>query len=97
MGTPTRLEALRERRRGNVAAGLVALFGAAVLALTLSGFMVLYRDLERANEARDQLAAQVEELGATPVAGPRGPRGEPGPAVTGPPGAAGRDGLDGAD
>lgn len=97
MHGPTRVEALQERRRGNVAAGLVALFGAAVLALTLTGFMVLYRDLERANEARDQLATQVEELGATPVAGPPGSRGQPGPAVTGPPGADGRDGADGAD
>lgn len=54
-------------------------------------------DLRAANLARDQLAAQVQELGGKPVAGPPGSRGEPGSSVEGPPGPAGPPGQDGAD
>ncbi|MDR3080465.1 MAG: collagen-like protein [Streptomyces sp.] len=70
-------------------------------------------ELQRANEARDALAAQVQDLGGKPVAGPPGSRGTPGqaglqgpagdpgpegsPGPTGPPGKDGTDGTDGAD
>lgn len=49
-------------------------------------------DLRTANQARDALARQVQEMGGTPVAGEPGSRGEVGPS-----GAPGRDGADGAD
>ncbi|MEV5131012.1 collagen-like protein [Streptomyces sp. NPDC053705] len=54
-------------------------------------------DLRAANQARDQLATQVQELGETPVAGPPGSRGSPGPSIEGPAGPAGVDGTDGVD
>ncbi|GGX99741.1 hypothetical protein GCM10010515_77250 [Streptomyces fructofermentans] len=66
----------------------------------------LSQDLRSANVARDALAAQVEGLGATPIAGPPGSRGEPGESVVGPrgepgepgaPGPSGAPGEDGAD
>ncbi|MEU0397932.1 collagen-like protein [Streptomyces sp. NPDC006208] len=55
----------------------------------------LSADLRAANTARDQLAAQVQQLGAQPIAGPPGSRGQPGASVTGPPGAQGEQGLTG--
>ncbi|MDJ0345236.1 collagen-like protein [Streptomyces sp. H10-C2] len=54
----------------------------------------LHHDLDTSNHARDQLARQVQGLGASPVAGPPGSRGEPGPAVTGPRGEQGIPGRD---
>lgn len=55
----------------------------------------LTHDLRTANEARDALASQVQELGEKPVAGPPGSRGEPGTSVTGPPGPSGPPGPPG--
>ncbi|WP_237310387.1 collagen-like protein [Streptomyces sp. AMCC400023] len=52
----------------------------------------LTQDLRTANEARDALATQVQQLGEKPVAGPPGSRGEPGASVTGPPGPSGPPG-----
>jgi hypothetical protein len=75
---------------------------AGVAALVLVGFAFLVvlmeglgHDLRAANEARDSLAAQVERLGASPVAGPPGSRGEPGNGVEGPRGERGPTGLPG--
>lgn len=56
--------------------------------------------LDTANTARDQLARPVQQLGASPVAGPPGSRGEPSPTATGPagpPGARGEQGSPGAN
>ncbi|MDX2953358.1 collagen-like domain-containing protein [Streptomyces caniscabiei] len=55
----------------------------------------LTHDLRTANEARDALATQVQQLGEKPVAGPPGSRGEPGVSVTGPPGPSGPPGPQG--
>ncbi|MEU2149306.1 collagen-like protein [Streptomyces globisporus] len=58
----------------------------------------LGHDLRAANEARDQLAAQVVQLGERPVAGPPGSRGVPGKDAvgpSGPPGPAGSPGSPG--
>ncbi|MDX2946826.1 collagen-like protein [Streptomyces caniscabiei] len=55
----------------------------------------LTHDLRTANEARDALATQVQQLGEKPVAGPPGSRGEPGASVTGPPGPSGPPGPQG--
>lgn len=55
----------------------------------------LSADLRAANTARDQLATQVQQLGAKPVAGPPGSRGQPGQSVTGPPGPQGEPGPTG--
>lgn len=53
-------------------------------------------DLRAANQARDQLATQVQQLGETPVAGPPGSRGLPGQSVPGPSGSPGTNGVDGS-
>jgi Collagen triple helix repeat (20 copies) len=77
------------------------------IALMLGGLMALLvayiwwqtsqlaQDLRTANEARDALASQVQQLGEKPVAGPPGSRGEPGASVTGPPGPSGPPGPPG--
>lgn len=73
----------------------IGLAGFAFLIITTQG---LARDLRAANAARDALAAQIQELGEKPVAGPPGSRGEPGKAVvgpTGPPGPRGGPGPTG--
>jgi Collagen triple helix repeat (20 copies) len=81
----------------------LGLAGFAFLLITVQG---LSQDLRAANEARDLLAAQVQKLGAKPVAGPPGSRGEPGESIVGPqgpkgdpgsPGPSGSPGKDGAD
>ncbi|MFI1767537.1 collagen-like protein [Streptomyces sp. NPDC020800] len=91
-----------------VIAGMVVVLFAG-LALLVIQFVGLHQDLETANKARDLLAAQVERLGASPVAGPPGSRGEPGRSIVGPsgppgapgpsgsPGKNGRDGKNGAN
>ena len=72
------------------AAGVaLALAAFAWVVITMQG---LSRDLREANEARDVLAAQVQQLGAKPVAGPPGSRGEPGRSVVGPTGPSGPQG-----
>ncbi|MFM9373287.1 hypothetical protein [Streptomyces sp. Da 82-17] len=97
MGTPTRTraEARKHRRRGNVLGTAAALIVAGALAALVTGFMSLYRDLDRANEARDALAKQVQALGGKPVAGPPGSRGEPGQTIVGQRGPSGPPGPSG--
>ncbi|GGZ73947.1 hypothetical protein ACFOOM_00465 [Streptomyces echinoruber] len=82
-------------RVGVVIAGMVVVLvgGMAFLALQ---FVSLHQDLETANKARDALAAQVERLGASPVAGPPDSRGEPGKNVVGPSGSPGPPGPAGS-
>lgn len=80
-------------RRGDflfAAGGLVAL---AILVWMIVTVRTLSQELTTANQARDALASQVEEMGGTPVAGPPGSRGEVGP--TGPPGPTGPRGPSG--
>lgn len=77
---------------GNVlAVGGALLAGVAVLTV-----QDLASDLRDANTARDQLAQQVQRLGASPVAGPPGSRGEPGEGEAGPAGVPGPTGPPGA-
>lgn len=78
-----------------VALGVLVVAGIGALAI---GFIALSGDLQTANKARDQLAAQVQRLGGTPVAGPPGSRGMPGPVstVAGPQGPRGPRGEAGA-
>lgn len=68
-------------------AGLAAVLWLVLMVKDLAG------DLREANQARDALASQVQEMGGEPVAGPPGSRGEVGP--TGPPGARGPSGPPG--
>jgi hypothetical protein len=88
----------RRHRRGDV----LAIAGALLLGMVLAGILLSVRSLQvelhNANEARDQLAAQVQQLGEQPVAGPPGSRGEPGKGSvgpTGPPGPPGNIGPSG--
>lgn len=85
----------RKWRRGDLLAVTGALMLGATLAAIVMSIMNLQQDLTTANEARDALATQVQELGATPVAGEPGSRGEVGP--TGPVGPQGPRGEDGRD
>ncbi|MFE9317820.1 collagen-like protein [Streptomyces albidoflavus] len=85
----------RRRRRGDLLAALAALALGAAIAWIVISVQGLTRDLAEANIARDRLAAQVQELGEEPIAGPPGSRGEPGEETTGPPGPPGADGRDG--
>lgn len=89
----------RKRRRGDA----LAVAGAVILGIILAGIFLSIRHLQveltDANVARDQLAAQVQRLGASPIAGPPGTRDEPGEGVvgpSGPPGPAGATGPAGA-
>lgn len=79
----------RRWRRGD----LLAVVAAVAVGLVLAGILVAVRSLQvelrAANTARDQLAAQVEQLGGSPIAGPPGSRGQPGRTVEGPPGPTG--------
>ncbi|WP_262059652.1 collagen-like protein [Streptomyces sp. STR69] len=77
-----------------VIAGMVVVLFAG-LALLVVQFVGLHQELETANAARDALAAQVERLGASPVAGPPGSRGESGKSIVGPRGPAGPSGPPG--
>jgi hypothetical protein len=102
----------RRWRRGDVLVVVAAVALGAVLAWIVLSVQGLTHELRNANEARDQLARQVQQLGEKPVTGPPGSRGEPGPSVTGPrgpkgdrgepgkrgpSGSPGRDGDDGDD
>ena len=95
MRRPTRAEIRKRHRRGNALAAVAVVFAAAALAVVVTGFLVMSRDLAEANTARDRLAAQVDELGRTPVAGPPGSRGEAGVGETGPTGPPGPSGPSG--
>jgi hypothetical protein len=85
----------RRHRRGDV----LAIAGALLLGMVLAGILLSVRSLQvelhNANEARDQLAAQVQQLGEKPIAGPPGSRGEPGKGSVGPTGPPGPPGDDG--
>lgn len=85
----------RKRRRGDA----LAIGGAVILGIVLAGIFLSIRSLQveltDANVARDQLAAQVERLGASPVAGPPGTRGEAGEEGRGPTGRPGPSGPPG--
>ncbi|MEU6702525.1 collagen-like protein [Streptomyces wuyuanensis] len=73
-----------------LAVGGALLAGAAFLTV-----QDLAEELRESNAARDALAAQVEQLGAKPIAGPPGSRGTPGESITGPPGPQGDPGPTG--
>lgn len=92
----TRTDGARRRRDDTVTVTVAVLVGA-LLAWVLFTLQGLAGDLRTANDARDQLARQVQELGAKPVAGPPGSRGEPGTSVSGPPGPTGPPGVPGDD
>lgn len=93
--------------------GATCVFALAFLGWLAVQVIALSHDLRSANDARDALAAQVESLGETPVAGPpgsrgeagqagltgpRGPKGDPGePGSPGPSGSPGKDGENGSD
>lgn len=94
-----RAEARKRLRRGNYLAVLAAVFAAGALGAVLTGFLMMSRELAEERNARDLLAAQVEQMGGTPVAGPPGSRGETGASgvvgPTGPPGPTGPSGAPG--
>jgi Collagen triple helix repeat (20 copies) len=99
---------LPARRRGDLWFGLGVIGALAVLCWVVITMQQLAADLHDANQARDLLARQVQQLGGHPVVGPPGTRGEPGafitgpagpraePGSTGPSGTPGRPGKDGA-
>jgi hypothetical protein len=88
-----------QARRTDVWFAVAVVCGVAVLAWIVITMQQLSRDLQTANAARDALARQVQQLGASPVAGPPGSRGEVGPSgapgPSGPPGPAGPAGKAG--
>lgn len=86
----------RRWRRGDVLVATAAVVVGGAFAWIVLSVQGLTHDLEVANEARDALAGQVQELGEQPVAGPPGSRGEPGESVTGPSGPPGDRGEPGA-
>jgi hypothetical protein len=80
------------KRRSDLVYALAVLAAVIVLGWVVVTMQHLADDLHASNAARDALAHQVQQLGASPVAGPPGSRGEPGPAATGPPGPEGPTG-----
>jgi hypothetical protein len=83
----------RRWRRGDTWTILAAMALGIVLAAILISIRDLQRDLNVANEARDALATQVQDLGAVPIAGKPGSRGDMGPeGDPGPPGPIGPTG-----
>ena len=85
------------RRRGDLWFALGTVVALAVLAWVVITVQGLAHDLRTANDARDLLAHQVQQLGEKPVAGPPGSRGEPGQSVTGPQGPKGDTGATGPE
>lgn len=83
------------RRRSDLAFAAVVALGLAGFAFLVITVQGLSQDLRAANEARDALASQVQQLGGKPVAGPPGSRGEPGQSVVGPAGPRGDAGPTG--
>jgi hypothetical protein len=90
-----RIEARKRHRRADYLAAGAALLGAILLGVIVTTFVVLSRDLDEANQARDALARQVQALGEKPVAGPPGSRGDPGQGIVGSPGPSGPPGPTG--
>ncbi|GAA1065187.1 hypothetical protein GCM10009574_028000 [Streptomyces asiaticus] len=86
----------RRWRRGDALAVAGALLLGAVVAWIVLTVQALNHDLRTANQARDALARQVQQLGEKPVAGPPGSRGEPGRSVVGPRGPKGEQGEPGS-
>ncbi|MBI0293277.1 collagen-like protein [Streptomyces sp. PRKS01-29] len=84
------------RRRSDMLFAVVVMLGLTAFAWLVITMQSLAHDLHTANQARDALARQVQQLGAKPVAGPPGSRGEPGRSVTGPRGPKGEQGEPGA-
>lgn len=82
----------RRWRRGDILAVAGALAIGAAFAWIVLSVQGLTHELRTANEARDALAAQVQRLGESPVAGPPGSRGEPGESIVGPRGPRGEKG-----
>jgi hypothetical protein len=85
----------KDRRRADLWFALAAVAGVAVLAWVFITMQQLSHDLRTANDARDALAQQVQQLGHKPVAGPPGSRGVPGQSITGPRGPQGSPGPTG--
>lgn len=65
--------------RGDVTFAVGVVLGLAVLLWLVWTVRSLAGDLREANQARDALAQQVQQLGGEPVAGPPGSRGKVGP------------------
>jgi hypothetical protein len=86
---------VKARRRADLWFALGVVLALAVLTWLVITMQQLSHDLRNANQARDLLAAQVQKLGAKPVAGPPGSRGEPGKSVVGPQGPKGDPGEPG--
>jgi hypothetical protein len=86
---------MKDRRRGDVWFALAAAIGIAALAWVVITMQQLSHDLRTANDARDALSRQVQQLGEKPVAGPPGSRGDPGQSITGPQGPQGIQGEPG--
>lgn len=84
-----------ERRRTDLRFALAVLVAFGVLVWVVVTMQQYGDDLRTANEARDALAEQVEQLGGKPVAGPPGSRGEPGAGQRGPKGEPGDRGSPG--
>lgn len=83
------------RRRADLGYALMAALVLGALAFVVILIQGMSHDLRTANQARDQLAAQVQRLGGKPVAGPPGSRGEPGVGAVGPRGPTGEQGAPG--
>ena len=83
------------RQRGDVLFVAGVICGVGILAWVIITMQSLSHALTTANDARDQLAHQVQQLGASPVAGPPGSRGAPGQSVTGARGPVGSPGPSG--
>ena len=86
---------IRQRRRNDMLFALAAALSVALVAWIIFTMQELSHDLRTANDARDALARQVQQLGHKPVAGPPGSRGEPGQSITGPRGPQGEPGPSG--
>lgn len=80
------------RRRTDIWFALGVLAAVGVLCWIVVTMQQLGTSLRTANDARDALARQVQQLGHQPIAGPPGSRGDPGPSVTGPRGPQGEPG-----
>ena len=94
----SRVEARTRRRRGNMNAAVAMVLAAGALAAVVTGFLIMSRQLDSAHRDVALLTQQVENMGGTPVAGPRGEAGEAGligpsgsPGPSGAPGKAGKD------